>query len=280
MTDVPFERLARFGYAARGVVYLIVGGLAVLAALGRGRGTPDTHGALTTLLSTPYGGVVLALVALGLLCFALWRLAQAALDADHLGADTKALVQRAGFTISAVVNVALAMSAIGLISSFVASGGGDGSARDWTEYLLSLPFGQWLVALVGLGVIGTGLGTAWKGWTANFRKRLAVDGDAARWAVPVGRAGYLARGFVFILAGCFLALAALHANAREVRGLAGTLRVLQEQPYGWALLLVTALGLFAFGAFQFVAARYRRINAPNLGQAANEASQVIRAAIR
>lgn len=276
MLDGAFERLARFGYAARGLVYLIVGGLAVLAALGRGQGTPDSRGALTTLLSTPYGGVVLGLVALGLLCFALWRLAQAALDADHLGADIKALVRRAGFAISAVANIALAMSAIGLISSVLASGGGN-SARDWTEYLLSLPFGQWLVALVGLGVIGTGLGTAWKGWTASFRRRLAIDTDAARWVAPIGRVGHLARGLVFVLAGGFLMLAALHANAREVRGLAGTLRALQEQPYGWVLLLVTAVGLFAFGAFQLVAARYRRINPPDLGQAAGKAGQAVRA---
>ena len=273
MLDGAFERLARFGYAARGLVYLIVGGLAVLAALGRDRETPDSRDALATLLSTPYGGVVLGLVALGLLCFALWRLAQAALDADHLGADAKALVRRAGFTISAIANIALAMSAIGLISSVVASGG-NGSARDWTAYLLSLPFGQWLVALVGIAVIGTGLGTAWKGWTASFQTRLAVDADAARWAVPTGRAGYLARGLVFVLAGGFLVLAALHANAREVRGLAGTLGALQDQPYGWVLLLVTALGLFAFGAFQFIAARYRRIAPPDLSRAAEAAGRV------
>ena len=277
MLDGAFERLARFGYAARGLVYLIVGGLAVLAALGRGQGTPDSRGALTTLLSTPYGGVVLGLVALGLLCFALWRLAQALLDADHLGADAKALVRRAGFAISAIANIALAMSALGLISSVVASGGG--SARDWTEYVLSLPFGQWLVALVGLGVIGTGLGTAWKGWTASFQRRLTVDADAARWAVPIGRAGHLARGLVFVLAGGFLMLAALRANAREVRGLAGTLRALQEQPYDWTLLLVTAVGLFAFGAFQFVAARYRRIHPPDLDQAADKAGRAVKATI-
>lgn len=271
MTDRAFEHLARFGYAARGVVYVIVGALAVLAALGRGQGTPDSRDALTTLLRTPYGGVVLGLVALGLVCFALWRLAQAALDADHLGTDPKALVRRAGFAVSAVANFALATSAIGLVTTIVASGGGDGSAQDWTRYLLALPFGRWLVALVGLGVVGTGLGTAWKGWTASFRRRLSMGGTAAGWVTPIGRAGYLARGLVFVLAGFFLVLAALHANAREVRGLAGTLRALQEQPYGWALLLVTALGLFAFGAFQVLAARYRRIRTPDLGQAADRA---------
>lgn len=280
MSKTAVEWLARFGYAARGLVYLVVGGLAVLAALGRGGRTTGSRGALSELLSTPYGGVILGVVALGLFCFAMWRLAQAFLDADDLGRDAKSLVRRAAFVVSALANLGLALSAVRLIFSLSESGGDDSSrAQDWTATILGLPLGQWIVALLGLGVVAAGIATGLKGWKAKFEKHLALDDRADRWVLPVGRAGYLARGFVFLIAGGFLILAAYQANAREVRGLSGSLRALQEQPYGWLLLLVTALGLFAFGAYQGLAAYYRRIDAPDLEDAADRAEREVRSAV-
>ena len=82
-----------------------------------------------------------------------------------------------------------------------------------------------------------------------------------------------------MIVGGFLVLAAIHANASEAKGLAGALRTLQQQPYGWVLLGVTALGLFAFGAFQLVVAYYRRIDAPNPSEIAREAQTKAKAAV-
>jgi hypothetical protein len=194
----------------------------------------------------------------------LWRLAQGALDADHLGRDTKALVRRAAFCVSALVNAGLALSAVHLLIGTAASKGGDSSARDWTAYLLDMPLGQWLVGAAGLAVIGTGLGAGYKGLKGTFTDHLSPEAKSQDWVSWVGRSGYLARGLVFVVAGAFLLTASVQASAREARGLGGTLRALQDQPYGSVLFLVTAIGLFAFGVFQFVIARYRRIQAPDL----------------
>lgn len=259
MTDTVFDRLARLGYAARGIVYLLVGALAVLASLGRGGRSLDSDGALRTVLSQPFGHALLGLVAFGLVCFAIWRAAQAILDADRLGTEPKGLVRRGALAVGAVANAALALTAVRLTFSLALARDGDSSAQDWTEYVLSMPFGQWMVGMAGLAIVGTGLATARKAWTASFMKRLAPSGPAEAWVKPLGRAGYAARAVVFVLVGGFIVLAALHASAEEVRGLAGSLRALEEQPFGWVLLLVTALGLFAFGAFQFVIARFRHI---------------------
>ena len=103
------ELMARIGYTARGVVYMIVGGLAVLAAFGSGGETTGTKGALHTLVTQPFGYALLAVVALGLLCFTLWRLLQALLNVDQLGSDWKAAMRRTGFAASAAVNAALAV---------------------------------------------------------------------------------------------------------------------------------------------------------------------------
>jgi hypothetical protein len=271
--------MARAGYAARGIVYIIVGGFALLAALGSGGGTTGTRGALYTLLTQPFGSALLAAVALGLLCFSIWRLSQAVLDADRLGSEWKALLRRTGFAISAAVNAALAISAVALLLG-LSSGAGDseGSAKDWTAYLLSAPFGRWLVGAVGLIIVGTGIGVAVRAWTGTFEERLALDEGTRKWVIPAGRLGFFARALVFLIIGGFLVLAALHADASEAKGLAGVLRTLQQQTYGWILLGITALGLFAFGAFQFIVAYYRRIDAPDPTDIGREAQIKAKAA--
>ena len=107
-------------------------------------------------------------------------------------------------------------------------------------------------------------------------QRLAVAGDTRRWALLMGRLGFAARGVVFVLGGGFLVLAGLHGNSAEAKGLGGALKSLQVQPYGWVLLGLTAAGLFAFGVFGFVQARYRRIEAPDIGEAAAAAARGVR----
>lgn len=270
------EKFARLGYAARGTVYLIVGGLALLAAWGSGGRATDSKGALQTILSAPLGGVLLAVVAIGLLGFAAWRLAQAFLDADRLGRGRQALMRRAGYGGSAILYVALAFTAVSILLG-TRTGSGDKSARDWTATVLAQPFGRWLVAGIGIAVAIGALAVARRGWTERF-DLLALSSEARRWAIPMGRLGFFARALIFLLVAVFLIMAAVHADPSQARGLAGALKSLQQQPYGWAALGVTALGLFAFGAFQFVNAAYRRINAPSTSEAVAEVQEGTRKA--
>lgn len=257
-----YRALARFGYAARGVVYVIVGALAVTAAIGGGGRTTDTKGAVQTLLAQPLGYVLVALIAIGLVAFSLWRATQAIADADRHGTGAKGLTIRGGLLVSAVTHLLLAVFAASLVlGDGGASGGssGDGSTQTWTAWLMAKPFGRWLVGLVGVAVIGAGLAQIVKGWTAKFEKRLQVDQSKLRWATPISRFGLLARGFVFLIIGGFIALAAYNYDPQQARGLAGALETLQGQPYGQILLAVVALGLVAFGLYCFIEAAWRRV---------------------
>jgi hypothetical protein len=264
--------LARSGYAARGIVYFIVGVLAVLAALGQGGQATDTRGALLTLLGQPFGQILLAVVTVGLIGYSLWRGAQALADVDHHGTDGKGLAIRGGLLVSAVTHILLAFFALSLIFGWGSSvgGAGDSGAQNWTAWLLQQPFGQWLVSLIGLAVVGAGLAHMIKGFQAKFEKYLQMEATTLKKVSPVCRFGLVARGVVFVIIGGFLIVAAAEFNSAEARGLQGALQALQQQPYGWILLGIVALGLVAFGVYSFIEARYRRIDLPDFARAVSD----------
>ncbi|MBI0539789.1 DUF1206 domain-containing protein [Roseomonas sp. KE2513] len=257
------ELLARLGYAARGLVSLLIGSLALLAAAGQGGEATGSKGALQALFSQQWGTALLVAVALGLFGFALWRAIQSLLDADGLGGSWRAIATRTGQIVSAAVYVSLGIFAVSLIMGTSSGGGEEQATRDWTRWLLRRPFGRWLVGAVGLAVLGASIGMFTKAWTASFRKHLSCGRTVAAWVIPLGRAGYAARAVVFLVIGGFLLVAAWQSDPSEARGLGGALLALQEQPFGRFLFALVALGLAAFGAFEFAEAAYRRIAAPN-----------------
>jgi hypothetical protein len=260
------ERLARLGYAAKGIVYAIVGVLAVQAAVGPGGQTTDTKGALGAIAAQPFGKFLLALLTIGLIGYVVWQFVQAIQDPEHKGDDPEGLAKRLGYGISGLVYAGLALSAIRLLMGS-GGGGSSNSTQDWTARLLSQPFGQWLVALIGAFVIGLGFHQFYKAYKAKFRKEMKLhemSPTEETWATRIGRLGEAARGVVFVIIGFFLIQAARQSDASEVRGLDGALLALSQQPYGPWLLGIVALGLIAYGIHMGVQARYRRIHAGGL----------------
>lgn len=255
--------LARLGYAAKGIVYLIVGGLAAKVALGEGGKTTDRNGALRAIHEQPFGKVLLAIVAIGLVGYALWSLIQAVLDPDHQGTDPKGIAARVGYAAVGVSYAALALAAAQLA---IGTGNGgkssDTQTRDWTARLLELPFGPFLVVLAGLVVIIIAGYLFYRAYAADFKKTLdlgEMGSESREWVITLGRAGYATLGVVFGIVGVFLIVAALRNNAGATKGLGGALGELAQQPYGHVLLGIVAIGLIAYGVFSLAQARYRRL---------------------
>jgi hypothetical protein len=254
-------RLARLGYAARGVVYCLVGALAAQAALGEGGRTTGTEGALQTLLRQPFGRGLLAVMALGLIGYSIWRFVQALKDPEHAGANAAGMGKRVGYFLSGALHASLSAVAIKMLMGR-AGGGQEEQTRDWTVWLMSLPWGIVLVGFIGAGILGFGLLQLYRAWTVQLEQELELRElrqRARQWVVRFGRLGLAARGVVFSLIGASFIAAAMNANPQEAQGFGGALQTLREQAYGPWLLGVVALGLIAYGLYQMVIARYQRL---------------------
>lgn len=256
------ERLARLGYAAKGIVYLVVGGLAVRAAVGNGGGSTGSEGALESIARQPMGKLLVGLLAVGLVGYALWRVVQALRDPEHQGRGAKGLAKRSGYGVSALIHAALAVEAVRLA---MGSGQGDESESGVDRrvaWLMEQPFGPWMVMGVGLVILAFGFYEMSRAYRSDVAKRLhlgSLEAETRRWVVRSGRVGYAARGVVFAVIGFFLVQAGRHYDAEEARGLAGALRWMEGGGYGTWLFGGIAVGLMAYGFFCLVEARYRQI---------------------
>lgn len=257
------ELLARLGFAAKGLIYGLMGLLALLVAGGYGNATAGPKGVLQALASRPLGVVVLAAAGVALAGHGVWCFIQALFDTEHMGRDPKALARRAALFFEGVVDGLLAWLAFGLIVGAYRSSENE-DAKGWTAALMSWPWGCWLVGLVGAGFLAFGLFQVYRGVAGKLDESLCLwnlDGPARRWVVCLSCVGVGARGVVFGMIGAFLLYAAATANPREARSLAETLGALREQGYGPWLLVAAGAGLIAYGGYEFLRARYRTIRA-------------------
>lgn len=248
---------ARTGYAARGVLYSVIGLLAVFVAFGRGRGEADKTGALHEIGSQPLGRTMLIVLAAAFAAYALWLFVEAGLNFERHGAWG-----RLGRALRGVVYASLTWATVDYAITSNSTGG-DQQSRDLTARLLSWEWGAWLVAGIGLTMIGVGLHSGRQATGERFMKRLKVYEASPESAVAirvVARVGLWARMVVFSLVGVFFIRAALTHDSKAATGLDGALRRVAELPYGRALLGVLAVGLIAFGCYSFAEARYRTIN--------------------
>jgi uncharacterized membrane protein YidH (DUF202 family) len=248
---------ARLGLAARGVVYLIIGILAIDIAAGGGSShQANQGGAFVTVASSPGGAVLLAVLAIGLACYSLWRFSQVFVGTPENG---KKMGPRLKSLVRAVIYAALFVIAIKVLLS--GSTNQDKKSQDWTARLMHNPGGRWLVGAVGLVILGVGALLAYEGITRKFRRQLDLTrlSPRAEQAVTVlGTIGETSRGVVVSVVGLLVLDAAIAADPHKSRGLDGALQTLAQQSFGSWLLGVLAVGLVAFGCYGFASARYAR----------------------
>jgi hypothetical protein len=296
--SAPLRWLGRAGYAARGILYVMVGSIAIQAAFGQSGQQADKSGALQEISSTPVGGVLIWLLVVGFIGMALWRLSDAAYPesssddgtssdsgsgSDSSSGSGKAsssgdgtssaskgsqaaskgseTAKRVAALVKAVIYAVIAYSVL----KFALGGGTQSSDKesvDLTATVMKYPGGQVLVVVAGLALVGGGVFLAYAAWKEKFRKNLElgqIHGRLQRVVVWLGKFGGIARGAVFVTAGVFLAVAAIEAKPQQAKGVDSALRVLASTPLGPWLLLLVAIGLIMFGLFSLCQARWERL---------------------
>jgi hypothetical protein len=199
------ERMARLGYVVKGVVYILVGALAMQVAIGTGGRNTGPDGTLTTIGRQPFGLALLSVTAVGLFGYALWRFVQAWKDPDRVGRDAKGIITRTGYAISGFIYAGIGVEAVRILFG-VSRGESSGISHTehWTGELMAQPFGPWLVGILGLLVIGAGLAQAYYGIKAKFHKELqlhAMNEVVVEGATRMGQAGFIARGILYLVIG-------------------------------------------------------------------------------
>ncbi|MGR8008073.1 DUF1206 domain-containing protein [Streptomyces hypolithicus] len=255
------EAAARWGFGARGVLYLLIGALALGIAFGSG-GQADRGGALAEVSKQPFGAVLLWALGIGLAGMALWRLSEAVFGAAGPDGDKtgKRLLSLARFVFYGFVAYSVLSFAAGSQGS--GSGSSDAQSEDVTAKAMALPAGQWIVGIGGLVIAGVGLWIAARAVMRKYHKHLNMGqlNGRTRQAVDVtGVGGGVARGVVFAVLGGFAVKAAVDYEPDKAKGIDDTLRSLTETPAGPWLLVLVALGLALFGLFSFAMARWRKI---------------------
>jgi hypothetical protein len=252
--------LARAGLAARGVLYAIIGWIAVQVAFGRSRQQADRTGALHSIGSTPVGGVLLWLLVAGFIGMALWRLSEAVYGAPGSGGRkaAKRLAALARAVLYGVIAYGVLIYALGAGSPESS----DQQSVDLTATLMRHPGGQALVVVIGLAFVGGGLYLAYQAWRKEFRRDLELGllrAGTRRLVEWLGEFGGIARGIVFVTAGVFLVVAAVDADPQQAKGIDSSLRTLATTPLGPWLLLLVAIGLIMFGVFSCCEAKLLRL---------------------
>ena len=254
------ERLARVGYAAKALLYSVVGILALQSALGDGGSTTGSRGALVRLVRQDFGPVILVAVAAGLFGYAAWRIIEAVLDPEHRGRTMKGLALRGGYAARGIIHAALGIQAARLAIGSGRSGGQ--AVETWTARVLGAPLGSSLVIAAGVSVAGYGIYQLYRAWAAKLSAQLdtaSLSREAGSWLTKVCRFGIGARGVVFAICGGYLARAGIAHNARAAADTGEALDAIARQPFGEWMLAAVAVGLIAYGAYEVVQARYRVI---------------------
>jgi len=255
------EALTRLGYGVRGLIYITMGLLAVQVALGKGGALASPQGAIAAIGKQPAGMILLWVVLVGISSYAVWGVVRAVFDPLHKGHDTKGLIERFGFLVSAFGYAILILPTYGYITGAAQSTNGS-QTQKFIGTIMAMPWGRWAIGLVGLLVLAGGLYQIYLGFKAGFDRQFktyALSAQEIKIVTDVGRFGTAARGVVLALVGFLIGLAAYQSNPGQPIGMDTALATLLHQPYGIWLLGIIAVGLIAFGFYSMLSAVWFRI---------------------
>ncbi|WP_433742391.1 DUF1206 domain-containing protein [Falsibacillus pallidus] len=254
------RKFARFGYFAKGFVYILIGILTMMAAIGVGGNKKGAEGAFASVAKEPYGEILLWIIAVGLVCYVGWRIIQVFIDPEDRGFGIKGLGAKIGYFISGAIYAGLTYKAV-KIAMHAGSSGSD-SKKTVMAKLIQHDWGQLLIGLLGAGIALYGLYQFYFAYKEKFAERFKkyeMSAKELKLGLRTGKLGLASRGIVFCMIGYFLIQTALTAKPDEATDLDGALLKISQQPFGQWLLGLLAIGLLLYGVFQIVKGKNRNM---------------------
>jgi hypothetical protein len=248
------RRFVRIGYAAKGIIYFLIGILALRVAFGDGGRLTDQNGVLHTIVRQPFGMILLSAIGVGLLAYSGWEIVRALLERSG-----RAWAGRALSIIKAFVYGAIGFHAMRLVLGTSARAN---DPDDLARTTMRLPLGEIVLALIGVGVAVYGVVQIMHAWNAEFDDDLdqyRLRRDGARWVLGIGRAGTGARGVILVLMGAAFVRAGVSRRPAAAQGIPDAMATVFSQQYGSLLLAAVAAGVICYGIFQLLHARYARL---------------------
>ncbi len=249
------EALIRVGYGVCGVIYFVMGLLALDVTLGKGGAPTSPQGAIAFIGSQPAGLALLWVILIGLISYSIWGVIRAVFDPLRKGNDAKGLFNRAGYLFSAAGYALLIFPTAGYISGSTSNDQIGAQSQQFMASIMSSPQGRWEVVIIGILIIAAGVRQIYSGFKSSFDKQFkayAMTAQEVKWATQLGRFGTATRGVIFAMVGGLICQAGLQSNSSQAVGIDAALATLLHQPYGDWLLGIAGLGLMAFGVFSLL----------------------------
>ena len=251
------EKIARIGLIAKGVVYVLLGTLAFMAAFEIGGQTnrdSSKSGVFNSIKEFPGGVIVLFLLAVGLICYSIWRGVQTFSNGNGSGIKW---TKRVRYFFSGLLYLSLAGTAIQMIIRN--KNKNDDENQYWVSEMLNHPFGQWFVGVGACILAGIGIYQLYYGLSEKYKKHvqeLNLHSNGSSLLLRSGKIGYIARGIVWLIIAFLLLRAALHNNSSEAGDTSKAFSFIENASFGSYLLGALGIGLLAYGVFNFIRARY------------------------
>lgn len=256
--------IAKFGLAAKGTVYSLIGLMAFMAAFNiadQSSQKANKAGLFNEILDQPAGKIILIVVALGVFSYSIWRFIQAFLDTENKGNKLKGLAKRFTYSFSGLTYLAFSLLAAKRVLGQKESGGSN--SKGFAEDILNQPAGQWLLGLVALVLAGIGVYQIWYGFSEKYCKHVdeqELDEKASHSLLRAGKIGYIARGIVWLVIAFMSLKAALHSNSSEAGDTSSAFVFVENSAYGNYLLAALGLGLICYGVMNFIRAGFEKFN--------------------
>lgn len=252
--------IAQAGLTAKGIVYCLLGVLTFMAAFhinGQSADDANTNGVFSFLYRQTGGRVILGIIALGLVCYCIWRCIQTFADTEDKGRDKKGIAVRARYLFSGLAYATLAFSIVRMLW-FNVSGGGD-SKQNMARELLNQPAGQWLLGIAALVIAAIGMYQIYYGWSEKYKKhvdKVINDSNKRKILLGAGKIGYVSRGIVWLLIAWLFINATIDAKASEAGDTSKAFTLIEKSEYGSLILATMGFGLICYGIFSFIRAKY------------------------